>query len=127
MKEKQQIRPIDKKDLVAQVRGLCDAGWRLVQICATTLADGYEVHYSFDKDFSFVDLRVTLPADQPQLESVSGIYWNAFLYENELHDLFGITVTGMAVDYRGTFYRTSVKVPFGCTRLPGKEGGASNG
>lgn len=127
MKEKQEMRPIDKQDLVSQVSRMYDAGWRLVQICATTLADGYQVNYSFDKEFSFVNLRVTLPADQPQLESVSGIYWNAFLYENELHDLFGITVTGMAIDYRGTFYRTSVKVPFGCTRLPAQEGGASNG
>lgn len=133
MKEKQTIRVIEKKDLRAQVQQMSDQGWRLVQISATTLTqaqpDGYEVNYSFDKEFSFVNLRVVLPAADPAIESVSAIYWNAFLYENELHDLFGIAVSGMAIDYQGTFYRTSVKVPFGCTKLPaaGQQGGAANG
>ena len=36
----------------------------------------------------------------------------ALLYENEMHDLFGINVKNMAIDYKGTFYRTAVKTPF---------------
>ncbi len=125
MKERQEARLIDKKELTARVRQMAQEGWRLVQICATTLTGGFEVNYSFDKEFTFANLRIVLPADQAQVESVSAVYWNAFLYENELHDLFGISVTGMAIDYRGTLYRTSVKVPFGCTKLP--EGGTAHG
>jgi ech hydrogenase subunit D len=40
------------------------------------------------------------------------IYQNAFLYENEIHDLFGVVVTNISIDYHGTLYRTSIKAPF---------------
>jgi ech hydrogenase subunit D len=40
------------------------------------------------------------------------IYQNAFLYENEIHDLFGVAVTNISIDYHGTLYRTSIKAPF---------------
>jgi ech hydrogenase subunit D len=41
------------------------------------------------------------------------MYWNAFIYENEMHDLFGIQVRGMNIDFKGTLIRTAVKHPFG--------------
>ncbi len=40
------------------------------------------------------------------------IYPNAFLYENEIHDLFGVVVKNITIDYRGTLYRTAIKTPF---------------
>ena len=40
------------------------------------------------------------------------IYPNAFLYENEIHDLFGVVIKNINIDYRGTLYRTAIKVPF---------------
>jgi ech hydrogenase subunit D len=40
------------------------------------------------------------------------IYPNAFLYENEIHDLFGVSIKDIALDYHGTLYRTSIKTPF---------------
>jgi ech hydrogenase subunit D len=50
--------------------------------------------------------------------SISSIYWCAFLYENELHDLFNVQVDGMAVDFHGHLYETAVKFPFGSTKAP---------
>ena len=41
------------------------------------------------------------------------MYWGAFIYENEMHDLFGIPVRGMNIDYKGTLIRTAVRYPFG--------------
>jgi ech hydrogenase subunit D len=29
-----------------------------------------------------------------------------------MHDLFGVEIKNIAIDYSGTFYRTSVKTPF---------------
>jgi ech hydrogenase subunit D len=40
------------------------------------------------------------------------MYWNSFIYENEMHDLFGIQVRGMNIDFKGTLIRTAVKFPF---------------
>ena len=40
------------------------------------------------------------------------MYWNSFIYENEMHDLFGIQVRGMNIDFKGTLFQTAVKFPF---------------
>jgi ech hydrogenase subunit D len=59
-----------------------------------------------------------------EVQSITCIYWNAFLYENEIHDLFGIPITNIAIDYRGTLYRTRIPTPFGLPEKPaGQEGG----
>ncbi len=111
MIEKQEMVGIDKKDLVGMTASLRSSGYRLVQICATTLADRYEMNYSFDKDLQFRNLRFTvLPGET--VPSIGLIYANAFLYENEIHDLFGITIEHMATDFHGTLYQTRIPAPF---------------
>ena len=89
-----------------------------MQICATRVAELLELTYSFDRERQLSSFRVVLPAAEARIPSVSSIYWCAFLYENELHDLFGIEVTDMAVDFHGTLYKTAVKFPFGSTKAP---------
>lgn len=111
MTEDQKMINIEKSELVDRVKDLQSSGHRLVQICCTK-TEGLEVSYSFDKDFGFVSLRVVLPPEGAELPSISGIFWSAFFYENEMHDLFGIKIKGMAVDYEGKFYRTAVRFPF---------------
>lgn len=100
-------------------------GWRLVQICSTTL-DVYELSYSFTKDNRFEHLRVSLPLEKPALPSITGIYFGAFAYENEMHDLFGIDFEGLKLDYQGNFFKTSVKKPFASSMCV-ITGGKSNG
>jgi ech hydrogenase subunit D len=116
MIEQQKMIEISIPELESSVKTMKETGYRLVQIGATTIADGFEVNYSFDKEYHFVNFRVKLAQDQAALPSVSAIYWNAFLYENEIQDLFGIRISGMAVDYHGQFYKTTVKVPFGIVK-----------
>ena len=121
MVEEQEMVSIDKKELVGAAAELLASGYRLVQICCTTLADGYEMNYSFDRDYRFRNLRFTVKPGE-EVQSISCIYWNAFLYENEIHDLFGIPITNIAIDYRGTLYRTRVPSPFALPEKPaGKE------
>jgi ech hydrogenase subunit D len=94
------------------------AGYRLVQIGATRLPEQVELTYSFDRDNRLVNLRLQLPAAETRVPSISSIYWCAFLYENEMHDLFNVQVDGMAVDFHGHLYETAVKFPFGSTKVP---------
>jgi ech hydrogenase subunit D len=103
------------QDLLKQVEGLHAEGYRLVQIGATGGEDVYEINYSFDKNYQFRNLRLTV---QPGTEvpSITGIYWGAFVYENEIHDLFGIPVIGINIDFKGTFIKTAKKHPFSVTR-----------
>jgi len=111
MSEPQEIVPIGKNDLVGTVAHLFAEGYRLVQIGCTTLQSAYELNYSFDRDYRFKNLRMTVAPDE-EVPSISVIYPNAFLYENEIHDLFGLLVKDIAIDYRGALYRTAIKTPF---------------
>ena len=120
MSEPQEIIPIQKDALLGAVSDLFAQGYRMVQIGCTTLENGYELNYSFDKDYLFKNLRITVQ-QQDEIQSISVIYPNAFLYENEIHDLFGITIKNMSVDYKGALYRTAMKTPFSIENLPKPE------
>jgi ech hydrogenase subunit D len=112
MAETQTIIPVTVDELTGKVRTYFEQGYRLVQIGATR-TEGFEINYSFDKAYEFVNLKLTIASAETEIPSVSGIYFAAFLYENEIHDLFGIKIKSIAVDYHGAFYRMAVKTPFG--------------
>lgn len=93
-------------------------GQRLVQISATRLPEQVELTYSFDLDLQLTHLRLLLPGRDMCLPSISAIYGCAMLYENEIHDLFNVPVDGLTVDFKGNFYKTKVKFPFGSIKAP---------
>ena len=121
MSEPQEIMPIGKNDLVGMVAHLFAEGYRLVQIGCSTLQSGYELNYSFDKDYRFKNLRITV-APGEEVPSISVIYPNAFLYENEIHDLFGVVIKNINIDYHGTLYRTAIKTPFSAENIMFSDG-----
>jgi ech hydrogenase subunit D len=114
----QQYQEIPVENLLEKVRELKEKGCRLAQIGATTLADGLEVNYSLAHEADLINLRLQLPAQGARVPSISSIYWCAFIYENEMHDLFNIEISGMAVDFKGNFYNTAVQYPFGSPKAP---------
>ncbi len=117
----QTIEDIELAALLEKVGGLHRRGCRLVQICATRLSEQLELTYSFALGKQLTSLRLQVPAVGSRVPSVSSLYWCAFLYENEMHDLFNLHVDGMAVDFQGHLYTTSVKYPFGSTKPPKAE------
>ncbi len=114
--EEQPVISIDKNGLVAKVAELKKDGYRLVQVCATTGAENFEITYSFDKDYKFLSLRLSIPRADAVLPSISGEYFMAFTYENEFQDLFGIKVTDLKLDFGGKFYQLAKKTPFNETK-----------
>jgi ech hydrogenase subunit D len=112
--EEQTTEVIEIPMLQQRVKGMLDQGYRLVQIGCTNTGEAYEINYSFDKDYHFENLRVII-SPGTELPSVSSSYPGAFVYENEIHDLYGVTVTGMNIDFKGTLYKTSIPTPFGIT------------
>jgi ech hydrogenase subunit D len=109
---------IPPQSLLERTGAMRKQGYRLVQIGATRLPEHVELTYSFDRESRLTNLRFQILAEGARLPSISGIYWCAFLYENELHDLFNVQVDGMAVDFHGHLYETTVKFPFGSTKAP---------
>ncbi|MEI6785238.1 MAG: NADH-quinone oxidoreductase subunit C [Verrucomicrobiota bacterium] len=114
----QTIQTITLEALLEKVGEMRQQGYRLVQIGATRLPEHVELTYSFDRDIRLTNLRFQVLAAEARVPSISSIYWCAFLYENELHDLFNVQVDGMAVDFHGHLYETTVKFPFGSTKAP---------
>jgi ech hydrogenase subunit D len=114
----QNFELIPLETLIDRVGGFRQQGARLVQIGATRLPDRHELIYSFEVKGCLTNLRLHLPSEDAHLPSISAIYGCAVLYENELHDLFGVKVSGMAIDFQGNFYKTAVKFPFGSTKAP---------
>jgi ech hydrogenase subunit D len=111
MMNEQKIITISPEELVSKTANYKTNGFRLVAISCATLKDHMELSYSFDKEYSLESLRINL-TDKKELPSISSVFWNAFLYENEIHDLFGVKVTGINIDYKGNFYKTTIKNPF---------------
>ena len=124
MIEEQEMVTTERRDLMEAVAALRSSGYRLVQICTTTLADSYEMNYSFDKDRQFRNLRFTVPPGEA-VPSISLLYGNAFFYENEIHDLFGVAIENMNPDYHGTLYQVRTPFPFGL-KTPSSEEGAGS-
>lgn len=112
MTEEQNIMIIDKDQLLEKVSAYSAQDYRLVQICCVKLPESIEMNYSFDKDSYLENLKIIIPNNDVEIPSVSGIYSAAFIYENEMHDLYGLKISNIALDYKGTFYKTSVKNPF---------------
>jgi ech hydrogenase subunit D len=124
MSDTQVIEEIPVETLLGRVQKMRTEGWRLVHAACTRLVADQEVNYCFDRDGQSLDspdsaslhgmhtLRVRVPMQEPELPSISAFYWSAFLYENEMHDLFGISVKGMAVDFQGHLYTTMVPTPY---------------
>ena len=103
---------LQPNELLNNVYGLKAAGHRLVQICCTMMKDGkFEVSYSFDKDMEFTNLRLQITQDV-EVQSISGIFFPAFLYENEIKELFGVKVINMAVDFQNALYKKAKETPF---------------
>ncbi len=110
-KEEQTITEVSVDTLVSEVTKMYDEGYRLIQIGCGKYGEIFEINYSFDKDYKFVNLRLQI-TDGVVVPSITGVYLCAFIYENEIHDLFGVSIKDIAIDFKGNLIRTSVKSPF---------------
>ncbi|MGL4738134.1 MAG: NADH-quinone oxidoreductase subunit C [Cellulosilyticaceae bacterium] len=106
---RQEIR-ID--ELLGEVQKLKRANYRLVQISCTTLEAVYELYYTFEQSSELKHLLIQCGFDTC-VPSITSFYQPAFLYENEIHDLFGIDVAHMSIDYQGSLYQVAEQMPFG--------------
>jgi ech hydrogenase subunit D len=107
----QDIQNIAASELLERVRKLKEDGYRLAQACAMNREYGQDLLYSFDKDHILLNLKVKVNEGE-EVESITGEYWPAFIYENEMHDLFGIKFLHNALDYNGNFFVTAEPTPW---------------
>jgi ech hydrogenase subunit D len=107
----QTIKMISPQELLADTLRLKNGGYRLVAITCTYTKEGMELSYSFDKNFELLTLRFVLHGEQ-EVESISVIYPYSFLYENEIKELFGVSIKDMAIDFEDSLYQIPIKTPY---------------
>lgn len=114
---------IDK--LLAHVQALKGAGARFVQMHAERCVDdgSYLLVYTFinvraaqeqiarDGNYAIENLVVEGIDQYQEIPSISSYYPAVFPFENEAHDLFGLAITDMQIDFKGFFYQVSTAEP----------------
>lgn len=86
-------------------------GWRFVQLLAVNTDDGIDLIYSFMKDSLLVNYEIKGVQKGAVVPSITDQFLAAFVFENETHDLFGVDIKGIAIDFGGNFYAVSQKEP----------------
>lgn len=111
--------------LLSHVQALKGAGARFVQMHAERCVDdgSYRLVYTFinvraaqehiarDGSYAIENLVVEGIDQYQEIPSISSYYPAVFPFENEAHDLFGLAVTDMQVDFKGFFYQVSTAEP----------------
>lgn len=112
-------------ELLSHVQALKGAGARFVQMHAErNIDDGsYRLVYTFinvraarehiarDGNYAIENLVVEGIGRYQEIPSISSYYPAVFPFENEAHDLFGLAITDMQVDFNGFFYQVSTAEP----------------
>ena len=112
-------------ELLSHVQALKGAGARFVQMHAERNVDDgtYRLVYTFinvraarehiaqDGSYAIENLVVEGIDQYQEIPSISSYYPAVFPFENEAHDLFGLAITDMQIDFKGFFYQVSTAEP----------------
>lgn len=104
---------IEPEQLLDRVMEKKNKGLRLSQACAAWVEGKYELSYSFADDvfYEYHTLRIVMDQEQ-EVSSITPFYPYAFLYENEMKELFGVKIKMIRPDYDNKLYRISTETPF---------------
>lgn len=86
-------------------------GWRFVQVLAVNTEEGIDLVYSFMKDGVLQNNKVQRVSKADVVPSITDDFLAAFVFENEIHDLFGVDIRGIAIDFGGNFYSLAQSEP----------------
>lgn len=112
-------------ELLSHVQVLKGVGARFVQMHAERNVDDgtYRLVYTFinvraaqehiaqDGSYAIENLVVEVIDQYQEIPSISSYYPAVFPFENEAHDLFGLAITDMQIDFKGFFYQVSTAEP----------------
>ncbi len=104
---------IEADRILDTVMEMKNKGLRLSQACAAYVNDKYELSYSFANEdtYEYTTLRAIIDKET-EICSITEFYPYAFLYENEMKELFGVNIKMINVDYHNKLYRIEAETPF---------------
>lgn len=92
-------------ELLDRVAAAMESQLRFVTMTCLDSGPNVELYYHFASGSHLRHLHLVVPK-RTEVPSISGIYFAAFLVENEIKELFGLSITGIALDYRGRLLLT---------------------
>ena len=90
-------------------RNVDDGSYRLVYTLINVRAA--QEHIAQDGSYAIENLVVEGIDQYQEIPSISSYYPAVFPFENEAHDLFGLAITDMQIDFKGFFYQVSTAEP----------------
>ena len=104
---------ITPDELLGEVMKFKNQKLRLSQICCAYSEEKLHVSYSFANDDTneYTNLRLVIDKETPVC-SITEFYPYAFLYENEMKELFGVNIQMINLDYNNKLYRINEEAPF---------------
>lgn len=101
------------EELLTRVQTLKHEGMRFVQMCAETTEQGIDLLYTFydETTQNALNLCVYGIDESSRVPSIQGLYFAAFSYENETHDLYGVRFVNMKLDFGGHFFNLATSEP----------------
>lgn len=100
-------------ELLMRVQTLKHGGVRFVQMCAEKNAqDDIDLVYTFYDENIEAAVNLIVPiAPGDKVPSIQELYFAAFSYENETHDLYGVRFANMKLDFGGHFFNLAETAP----------------
>lgn len=111
MDQKTEFLPLDIDALSAVAADRKREGWRFVQMLAVNTENGCDLIYSFMKDGRLENHVIQNVTSDVVVPSITDQFLAAFVFENEAHDLFGVNIKDIAIDFGGKFYQLSQAAP----------------
>ena len=93
---------LTSENQLEKIGALLHQGYRFVTMTVVDKGEEFDIYYHFDLEYKLVNCLLNLKKGDT-LQSISSICFAALVVENEIQDLFGITVTGLAIDYEKHF------------------------
>lgn len=90
-------------------RNVDDGSYRLVYTFINVRAA--QEHIAQDGSYAIENLVAEGIDQYQEIPSISSYYPAVFPFENEAHDLFGLAITDMQIDFKGFFYQVSTAEP----------------
>ena len=93
---------LTSENQLEKIGALLHQGYRFVTMTVVDNGEMFDIYYHFDLDYELMTYKLELKKGDT-LPSISGVCFAAVVVENEIQDLFGITITGLAIDYEKHF------------------------
>lgn len=106
-----QYQEISVEGLPALSERMQAEGHRFVQLLAVNTEAGIDVQYTFMKDGVLEVFTIKSVTPEIPIPSITDRFIAAFVFENEIHDLFGVNVRDIAIDFGGNFYVMAQPTP----------------